>query len=690
MLHPLSYRFAAFFRSLASPRLTWPVVAAVAGLLATYVIMALTASRQKGMSFDEGEQIAVGCTIWQRHDFRMESANGDLVKRWATLPLLVSPPALPATAAPTWRAGAAYEMAHAFFFAQGNDPRAILRQTRAMIALLGAATGLLVFLCSRELFGPLGGLISLTLFVSSSSMLAFGGMVSTEMTVCLTLMGSAWSLWRLLHHLTWGRLAGSLIFIALLVLAKPSALVIFPLTGVLIAVKLIRGRPLHSSLIAHRLFPSRTAQAGIFAGLFVLHGLVSWTAVWAHYEFRYLASPLPSDPGITLPQQARDPVDPRVASFLTWSRRTHFLPEAFLHGVELLLSQNESQAAFMDGRWKFGGWRTFFPYAMWVKTHPSLWLIVVLVALGSHRLWRSPPDVSLLPVSAPHSPPVSLLYQAAPFLALVAVYIGIAITWDLNIGFRHALPIYPALYVLAGMLALLWSQHGQAIKTAVTALLLWHASGPVGIYPHYLAYFSPVAGGPTQGYRRLVDSSLDWGMDLPGLKRWLDRHNPADRSPFYLAYFGVESPDYYHIKSHRLPGQPDWRVVEPFPLTPGIYAISATLLQGIGTYTTGPWNKVYEREYQRTLKNIEAYNRTLPNPAHHAALLKEHPLDFWAQEYSTYEKLRFGRLCAWLRAKRPPDDEIGYALLIWRLDVAEITAALLGPPAELAEAPHRR
>ena len=61
-----------------------------------------------------------------------------------------------------------------------------------------------------------------------------------------------------------------------------------------------------------------------------------------------------------------------------------------------------------------------------------------------------------------------------------------------------------------------------------------------------------------------------------------------------------------------------------------------------------------------------------------------------AQEYSTYEKLRFGRLCAWLRAKRPPDDEIGYALLIWRLDVAEITAALLGPPAELAEAPLRR
>ena len=66
------------------------MASAVAALLAAYVIMALAASWQKGMSFDEGEQIAVGYNIWQRHDFRMEAANGDLVKRWATLPLLKS------------------------------------------------------------------------------------------------------------------------------------------------------------------------------------------------------------------------------------------------------------------------------------------------------------------------------------------------------------------------------------------------------------------------------------------------------------------------------------------------------------------------------------------------------------------------------------------------------------------------
>ena len=37
----------------------------------------------------------------------------------------------------------------------------------------------------------------------------------------------------------------------------------------------------------------------------------------------------------------------------------------------------------------------------------------------------------------------------------------------------------------------------------------------MGIAPHYLSYFNSFCGGPSEGYRYLVDSSLDWGQDLP-------------------------------------------------------------------------------------------------------------------------------------------------------------------------------
>ena len=41
-------------------------------LLVFYVAMALTASWQKGLSYDEGLQIAAGYNIWLRDDLRIE------------------------------------------------------------------------------------------------------------------------------------------------------------------------------------------------------------------------------------------------------------------------------------------------------------------------------------------------------------------------------------------------------------------------------------------------------------------------------------------------------------------------------------------------------------------------------------------------------------------------------------------
>ena len=53
-------------------------------------------------------------------------------------------------------------------------------------------------------------------------------------------------------------------------------------------------------------------------------------------------------------------------------------------------------------------------------------------------------------------------------------------------------------------------------------LLLWHAGESLYIAPDFLAYFNELDGGPGEAYKHLVDSSLDWGQDLPGLKAWLD------------------------------------------------------------------------------------------------------------------------------------------------------------------------
>jgi hypothetical protein len=45
----------------------------------------------------------------------------------------------------------------------------------------------------------------------------------------------------------------------------------------------------------------------------------------------------------------------------------------------------------------------------------------------------------------------------------------------------------------------------------------------VTIYPHQLAYFNELAGGPRNGHKYLLGSSLDWGQDLLLTVPLLDR-----------------------------------------------------------------------------------------------------------------------------------------------------------------------
>jgi hypothetical protein len=118
-----------------------------------------------------------------------------------------------------------------------------------------------------------------------------------------------------------------------------------------------------------------------------------------------------------------------VVKFFEWSRRTHFLPEAYLHGTEWILGSNERQAAFMGGQWRFGGWRTFFPHAMWVKTPPALILLLLFSLVGWWGLRRVSPGAPASANALPGPRVEPLYYRAVPLFALIAVYFAVAITW---------------------------------------------------------------------------------------------------------------------------------------------------------------------------------------------------------------------------------------------------------------------
>lgn len=155
-------------------------------------------------------------------------------------------------------------------------------------------------------------------------------------------------------------------------------------------------------------------------------------------------------------------------------------------------------------------------------------------------------------------------YNESFIIIPVLVFFFISLFNKINIGARHILVVYPFLFVFASRLISI-----KKLLGVIAALSLWYLVSSLLIYPHYLAYFNEFAGGPDNGYKYLIDSNIDWGQDLKGLKEYLVKNNINEW--IYLGYFGKDSPEYRQINYEQLPCYP----------VKGTVAISVNLLQGL-------------------------------------------------------------------------------------------------------------
>jgi hypothetical protein len=336
------------------------------------------------------------------------------------------------------------------------------------------------------------------------------------------------------------------------------------------------------------------------------------------------------------------------------------LPEAYLYGAAYTLAHRQ-RSAFLNGDYSSRGFPQFFPYGVLVKTPLALFGLLGLAALWLLRKGQSIGQGA-----------VGQGYQAwlplTPLFALLIVYWLAAIGSTLNIGHRHMLPTYPAMFILAGGAAgWLKGPHPKAMRWLVSLLLLAFAVESSAAPPHYLAYFNLLIPRE-RAYRHLVDSSLDWGQDLPALKTWLDEHSVALADQrVYLAYFGRSRPAAYGIQAVLLDSE------QAYPLRGGVYCISATELQAVLRPMPGRWNVVYEQKYQAVRQYLAGGQLQAPIESRDPEALAL---------LQSYRRLQAARLLAFLR-QREPDDQVAYSLLIYRLSDDDVRQALEGPPAEL-------
>jgi Dolichyl-phosphate-mannose-protein mannosyltransferase len=303
----------------------------------------------------------------------------------------------------------------------------------------------------------------------------------------------------------------------------------------------------------------------------IAYPLAAFLTLWAAYGFQIGVMPpnLPTFPqltGVTLPL-------------------SRHLEQLLDIGGRL----QKSTPAFLAGNYSDTGWWYYFPVAFLLKT-PLPTLILLLLALFS-LAWlaikRKMRD-HWLSIGALLIPPLG--------------YFAIALTTEINLGYRHLLPTVPFLIVFIAA-TLFWLKEklispqrhrektlrplrlgGSFFQALLVGAAGWLIISTFWLYPSYLTFFNGLAGGPDGGWRYLVDSNLDWGQDLENLKVWMDENN-VDQ--VWLSYFGEGRPSYYNINYIGLDSfpprlmNPQTRPFYPDDPAPGIYAISATNLQGV-------------------------------------------------------------------------------------------------------------
>ena len=514
-------------------------------LLACLFAQTMSHARAASITFDEGPHLAIGYATLRTADLRLQPIHihPPLANCMAAAPLLLQDDLPDPRTISGWEINSLSAITDGIVW-QYPHPQRLALASRFPIILMTLLLGTIIFRWATDLFGPKVGLLALFLCAFDPNVIAHGSLVTTDMAVVLWGTAALFLVARYLRLARRRYWVGAGVLLGLALASKVSAVSLVPVIG---ALCLLGPR---SSSWRRRL--STTAGCLTLAAI----------TLWAAYGFE-----VRSLPGLPWPIPAATHLE------IYRSLQEHYQ----LGHPSFLMGQNSDQ-----------GWWYYFPIAFVLKTPlPTLFLLIasLIASLQSFDRAQDKFPISKLDIR-----------RWGPLLSFPLLYIASTFFSSVNIGYRHLLPLLPFLFILISRIAnceLRIANHvsrtaHHALRITFYALLACYLAVTLRLSPHYLAYFN-VRGG----YRYLVDSNLDWGQNLWQLRDWIEE-NGVER--VYYAHFSPARPQVYGVQADFLP--PDPRAVPFAPLdpAPGIYAIGATVLQGVYTpdVNTYAWFRAHE------------------------------------------------------------------------------------------------
>jgi 4-amino-4-deoxy-L-arabinose transferase-like glycosyltransferase len=479
----------AAVRRLIAVRKAELVCAALLGLMAINLFASIS---RKSITNDEIVHIPAGYYHLVAGKFQLNNEHPPLVKMWAALPLLFIQPSEKqaiAAQAPGNFSQETWKYLQYFWPDNRDQTETIYFWSRAMMVPITLALGLLIFFYARDLFGARVGVLAVALYSLEPTVLAHGRIVHTDVPAALAYLLFFFALRRYLLERSLLRAIILGVVTGLGLVTKFSMIVLLPVLACVTLAGIILGPR----------WKENRRKIVLHAGLVtcIILGIIN-----AAYYFK---SP-PVEPEDVKWVQLQSPAtfDNWITFFRVGSK---IVPTYYLFGqYNIQLHNHYGHATSLLGMHNYLGWWYYFPVAFALKT--SLPFLAVSIVGLIWALWRLLKEKDK-----------RYLWLVIPF----AIYAGMSMSSNINIGIRHFLPAYSFLFIAGAVLLERLLRVRQARHLAIAlvfAVLSWMAVEVLRAYPNYIPYMNQLASAHPHWWY-LSDSNVEWGDDLNALADYL-------------------------------------------------------------------------------------------------------------------------------------------------------------------------
>lgn len=559
-------------------------------IMVFFVTVSVLNAKNDSATYDEVAHIPASYSYLTEHDMRLNPEHPPLLKNLSGFPLLFLDLKFDTTQkfwtedfAEFWENGQWAAGKHLLYEA-GNDPDQILFWARIPVILISVFLGLFLFRWGKELAGTLGGLFVLTLYAFDPNILGHNHYVTTDIGIATFLTLSFYYFLRFIKDPAWKNVIVGGIFLSLASLVKFSAILAFPIFGlVLITYPLIKKISHDKNSGSEKLIRTKLLFEYLGKGLVAL--TISTFLIWVVYAFntynmpkeiiaKQIASSFPLDD-----QNIKSVYTNKALTYLNSSSITRPMGEYFL-GVSMVFKRiaGGNSTYFLNEVSKNKAWASYFPIVFIIKeTIPFLALIVFsLLYTGGKTLATIKTSLKEKTTGKNFKRFLQTGLTQYTLFGFIVLYSLLSITGNLNIGLRHLFPIMPLAYLLVTKVVFDFLRHKHIVTKKqlhyiLAIMLTWIIVIPILSYPGYVSYFNETIGGSKNGYKYVTDSNTDWGQDLKRLKEFLDLNPQIDK--IRVDYFGGGNPSYYLGEKYV-----SWWDAKR-PIEAGWYAISANSLQ---------------------------------------------------------------------------------------------------------------